>query len=297
MALSMVKSVVVFLLCLGMSVSMATADSLAASGVFHMNDGRGRLAAPLRVFYARPDSFQPEGPVVIVVHGAGRTAARYRDYWAGASERYGVLVLAPEFTREHYRGSRQFNLGSMVRRDGSAAPRSEWSFPVIDRVFKAAKAHFRARRPTYYLFGHSAGAQFVHRMVLFAPSSQMAHAIAANAGWYTFPDRQARWPYGFGDVSAGIADLKQTFANRLTIMLGTDDDDPNHQSLRRTEEAMRQGPHRFARGHQFFRAASRAARRLGVPFIWQLKEIPGVAHSGRHMSSAAAHYFFGNPRP
>lgn len=267
-------------------------DPVTGAGAFHMDDDRGRLAASMRVFYYRPDSFNPDGPIVIVIHGMGRTAARYRDYWEDAADQYGALILAPEFTREHYRGSRQFNMGNMINRDGSRNPRSEWSFPVIDRVFHAARNRFSAQRSKYHLFGHSAGAQFVHRMVFFAPSPHMERAISANAGWYTLPVRTESFPYGLGETSLSIDGLKKAFARRLTIMLGTDDDDPDHRSLRRTDVAMRQGLHRLARGHYYFKTATGVAQRLGAKFAWELREIPGVAHSGRRMSSAAARYLF-----
>lgn len=276
----------------GSPASVALAEPLTGSGAFHMDDGRGRLAAPLRVFFHRPDGFKPNGPIVIIIHGMGRTAARYRDRWVDSAERHGVLILAPEFTREHYPGSRQFNLGNMRERDGTARPRSEWSFPVVDRVFHAAQEKFAARRARYHLFGHSAGAQFVHRLILFAPSPHLDRAIAANAGWYTLPVPQEAFPYGLGGMSVAPETLKQALGRRLTILLGTDDDDPNHRSLRRAAEAMGQGPHRLARGHHFFRTATRAARRLGVSFAWELREVPGVAHSGRLMSAAAARYLF-----
>jgi poly(3-hydroxybutyrate) depolymerase len=277
-------------------VSPAPGAPPAGAGTFHMDDGRGTLAAPMRVFYYRPKSFQTDGPILIVVHGMGRTAARYRDYWEDAANRHGALILAPEFTRETYRGSRQFNMGNMFDRDGMPTPRSQWSFPVIGRVFQAAKEKFSAMRETYHLFGHSAGAQFVHRMILFAPSRQMDRAIAANAGWYTLPLKQADFPYGLGDTELEGEGLKRALAHRLTIMLGTDDNDPSHRYLRRTPEAMRQGPHRLARGRYFFRTAAGVARNLGTPFSWQLIEIPGVAHSGKAMSLARARHLFGEPK-
>lgn len=295
MDLGRVLTVLVAMVAQSTLPAPALSEPVISAGAFHMDDGRGLLAASMRVFYFRPDSFKPDGPIVIVIHGMGRTAARYRDYWEEASDRYGALVLVPEFTREHYRGSRQFNMGNLFNRDGSATPRSEWSFPVIDRVFHAAKKRFSARRSKYDLFGHSAGAQFVHRMVLFAPSPHMDRAIAANAGWYTLPTQTERFPYGLGKTSLSATGLKKAFSRRLKIMLGSDDNDPNHRSLRRTDEAMRQGPHRLARGHYFFKSATDAAQRLGAKLAWDLREIPGVAHKGSRMSAAAARYLFGGP--
>ena len=46
----------------------------------------------------------------------------------------------------------------------------------------------------YYLFGHSAGAQFVHRLLLMVPDGRYAALVAANAGWYTVPDKSIDYP-------------------------------------------------------------------------------------------------------
>ena len=78
----------------------------------------------------------------------------------------------------------------------------------------------------------------------------------------------------------------------LFILLGEDDNDPNHSSLRKTEEAMRQGKHRFERGHYFFNTAQAMADSLGVEFNWILDTVPGVGHSNTGMAPKAAKIFF-----
>ena len=50
------------------------------------------------------------------------------------------------------------------------------------------------------------------------------------------------------------AGLKAMLQRPLVVLLGTADTDPNHPELRRTPEAMVQGPHRFARGNFFYTA-------------------------------------------
>ena len=269
------------------------ADPPAGSGAFHMNDGRGSLAASLRVFYHRPGTFEPGGPIVVVIHGTRRNADRYRDYWIDAATRFGALIVVPEFSREHYPGSRHFNLGNMFTRDGRPVPFAEWTFPVVDRVFKKSRQILGAHRQTYALFGHSAGAQFVHRMILFAPGDSLSRAVAANAGWYTLPSHSEDFPYGLAGTKAQSASLDTAFSRRLFILLGTADTDPQHRYLRRTDQAMRQGPHRFARGHHFFNTARLEAARLATPFSWRLVEIKGIGHSARRMVPPAAQILLG----
>lgn len=72
-----ILAVLVVLIGTHMAPLALRADTLTGSGAFHMNDGRGQRAAPLRVFYCRPDNFRPDGPIVMVIHGTRRNANRY----------------------------------------------------------------------------------------------------------------------------------------------------------------------------------------------------------------------------
>ena len=81
----------------------------------------------------------------------------------------------------------------------------------------------------------------------------------------------------------------------LVVLLGTADTDPNHVHLRRTPEALAQGPHRFARGHFFYEAGQARAKELGVPFGWQLATAPGVDHNDQGMAVFAVRHLFGQP--
>ena len=142
----------------------------------------------------------------------------------------------------------------------------------------------------YAIYGHSAGAQFVHRFLFHVPNARVTRAVAANAGWYTMPDLATGYPYGLKDSAVTREMLEQAMQRPLTILLGEDDTDPEHPSLRRTPEALAQGLHRFARGQAFFAAGQAASLDLGVPFAWQLATVPGADHDNRLMAPAAIPY-------
>ena len=278
-----------------LSVSLSGCTTLPGDlGIITMDDGRGAISAPMDVYYYRPSNFKPSAPVLIVVHGRGRNAADYRHYFTEVAQRYGALILVPEFSRGNFRGSRRFNLGNLKNGWDATLPRSQWSFPVIDRVFGQARAQIGFVQKGYSLFGHSAGSQFVHRMIMFSPSEKMIAAVAANAGWYTEPDFAIDFPYGLNKAPANDESLRGAFRQNLTILLGQDDNDETHRRLRRTDEANAQGPHRLIRGRNFFRRSKEIAQRLGTPFFWRLKEVPGVGHSGRGMAGPAADVLFGS---
>ena len=74
--------------------------------------------------------------------------------------------------------------------------REVWAFTAIERMYSVIKTAAHLNTSGFSIFGHSAGAQFVHRYVAFVRSSlgkckgeawQLEHAVAANAGSYTRP--------------------------------------------------------------------------------------------------------------
>ncbi len=86
----------VFLMMLGI-VPLAQASSLpSGDGEFLLNIPQGQM----RVFTYVPDTFAPESPVLIVMHGVKRDADRYRDTWRDIAAKTNTLLLVPEFSNE-----------------------------------------------------------------------------------------------------------------------------------------------------------------------------------------------------
>lgn len=267
-------------------------------------DGAGRIevagaapdGSPMVVWTYRPKGLKRNRPVVVVMHGVKRDASDYRDNWIAAADKYRLLVVAPEMTKEQFPGGRGYNRGNMFAKDKTLQPRSQWAWPVIEKVFDAVKANSGTTANDYFIFGHSAGAQFVHRFALFGGRTRAKAVIAANAGWYTMPTFDTAFPYGLKDSPLDEAGLKVALGRPMVVLLGDQDTDRNHKHLRRTKRADVQGLHRFARGHTFFKSAQTAAGRLGVPFAWRLEVVPGVAHDNAGMTDAAARWIAGQAR-
>jgi poly(3-hydroxybutyrate) depolymerase len=270
-----------------------------ADGAEQIADGAGRFVFQdpatatgkrIPVWTFKPQNFGPDTPIVFVMHGASRNADGYRDRWIGPATAHGFLIIAPEFSKAAFPGSRSYNLGNVGKRvDGKRVrlPESQWTFFVIDRIFHRVRAMTGTRRTAFALYGHSAGGQFVHRYMMMTGGARVHVAVAANAGWYTLPDETIAFPYGLKGTGLPEARLQQAFAKPMTILLG-EEDTKQGPSLRQTPEAMQQGPNRLARGRFFFDAARRAAQGMGAPFDWRIATVPGVGHSNRRMAPAAA---------
>jgi poly(3-hydroxybutyrate) depolymerase len=193
----------------------------------------------ITVHLYRPGNYRGDSPILVVMHGRGRNGADYRDFFVDESERLGFAVVAPEFPEAQYAHPHEYNYGAMWRPDGTFALRKQWLFPVIDAVFRDAVERLHSTRARYALFGHSAGAQVVHRFATFAWSPLIERAIAANAGSYTMPLRDEPFPFGL-DCPVKV-DVAALLSRPLLIQLGDLDNDPNHAQLPRDPGAMRQG--------------------------------------------------------
>lgn len=260
----------------------------AGQGILTLADPIAPVQGPMRIFLHRPASWTVRDRVIIVMHGQGRDADRYLAEWAPRAEAANLLLVAPEFSRALYPTTAAYNWGNVVGEGNAQNPPAAWAFGTIDRAWAVVRAATGAERPGYVLFGHSAGAQFVHRYLLLADASDAEAIITANAGSYTMPARAAAFPFGLDGTTVDDARLVRAFARPVTVLLGSDDVDPNHPSLPRQPGAIAQGPHRLARGLRFFATAREEAARLGVPFRWRLETVPGVGHDNGGMAARAA---------
>ncbi|MCA1675206.1 MAG: alpha/beta hydrolase, partial [Actinobacteria bacterium] len=261
-----------------------------AAGSFEFKVPASSSSAHIRAWYQAPKDNLEHAPVLFVMTGRQRNAEEYRDEWRRLAREHGVLVVVPELSQELYPG-RAYNVG-VVDPSNDAVSASDWAFAVIEPLFDAVVADVGSAERSYYLYGHSAGAQFVHRFVIFQPRPRVAKAVAANAGWYTALDERTDFPYGLHDSPATAESIRAALGTPLTVLLGEDDDDPDADGLRRTSEAMDQGAHRLARGKFFFRSARAAAERQGVPFGWRLLIVPDAGHNNSEMAEAAAALLF-----
>ncbi len=268
----------------------------AAPEKFPAGDGLFTFTAwdgpPLPVYFHAPANVTPATPIVFVMHGQGRNGDEYRDQWSELAARYGFLLLVPTFGNRDFPGFESFNYGNVLAPDGARRPSGQWAFTAIERLFDHVKSTAGLNAPTYFIYGHSAGAQFVHRLFFFLPDARAARVITANAGAYMLPDFKTAHPYGLGGSGVTPADLKTALTRRVLVLLGEADIDPNHRPMPRTPEANAQGLHRFSRGLNYFRLATEQTVRLGVPFGWKIATVPGVAHSNTLMAPAAAAHFF-----
>ncbi len=240
---------------------------------------------PLKTYLYKPSGFNAQTPLVFIMTGTKRNANTYCKQWLKHARAKGFALLVPKFDTRQFPGSRTYHQGNVLNSAGGLNPESSWAYSAIDGLFQQFKTRHRSVLSHYSIYGHSAGAQFVHRLVMFKPQSPIKTAVAANAGYYTLPQNQP-YPYGV----QGIPFSNRAFLQPLLILLGEKDVDPHHRYLRKTLQAMEQGPHRLARGLNFFKRAKQEAKKAGISFRWRIQGVKGVGHSNSKMARAAVRY-------
>ncbi|AZO79199.1 MULTISPECIES: alpha/beta hydrolase [unclassified Bosea (in: a-proteobacteria)] len=247
---------------------------------------------PLEVNFYRPARHGPDDEVVFVQHGMLRNGDDYRDFWIEAAEKHNLLIVAPTFGNEHYPKAEGYNNGLLVGEDGAIAPQDDWLYAVPARVLAALRKAGVTRRDKVKLFGHSAGGQFVHRLLATQAETPYEAAFAANSGWYTLPTLERRFPEGLDGLGLGEAELARWLAWPMVIFAGDQDIVTSDPNLPAQAEALAQGPMRYARAHFMLDFAKAEAARRGLPCSWSLITVPGIGHDGAAMSRAAAAWWY-----
>jgi hypothetical protein len=242
---------------------------------------------PLLLHSARPRRYDTQTPVLIVHHGVGRNGRDYRDYWLRQVDQAGILAIAIEFSEAAFPDYLWYHFGNLHDDKGAPNPREAWTYGIDERLFAALRDQGLTERRTYGLFGHSAGGQFVHRMLSFGYRERVSVAVSANAGTYAMPDLAVAWPFGLGETGLDAGALRALLEFPLTVMAGTRDTKTTGRFFPKGPRSMRQGATRHERAHNYVRMGHAAAEALSARCAWRVIDVPDVGHDGRLMSVAA----------
>lgn len=239
---------------------------------------------PIELFIHQPAAVRSRG-ILLLLHGQRRNAAQYLEYARDFSDRHKLLAVAPGFDRERF-ANRAYQRGGITR-NGRVEPNESWTVKLLSALLQWVRRQKGAEGLPAYVFGHSAGGQFLSRVAAFSELDGVRRIVIANPSSHVSADLNEPAPYGLGGVfDAATAEpaLRRYLAQPVTIYLG--DRDTGDYRLHGHPAARRQGPHRLARGRNVFNRAAEMARALEMPFNWRLVIAPGVGHSGRDMLNA-----------
>ena len=253
----------------------------------------------LDVYCHIPENSDSSTPIVFLFHGNNRNANEYRNSLVAKANLYGFILLVPEFTTTQFPGGDGYNLGNVFT-DGdnpsasSLNNESEWAFSVIEPLFTYAIQNLNNQSSKYHIIGHSAGAQFAHRFLFFKPLARIDKMVASAAGWYTTLDLETNFPYGINASPLEDINFSLLFSKQLTILVGSNDNDPNSSALRHNSIVDLQGLNRLDRAISFYNNAQSKAADLNVNFEWDFVINPNEDHNYLIAVSKASDIIF-NP--
>ncbi|MEQ8910258.1 MAG: hypothetical protein RIC95_13755 [Vicingaceae bacterium] len=265
---------------------------LQGTGTLVFNDYQPFSDKAINLYYHVPESANKTSPILMVFHGASRDAVESRDELIKKADFYNTILVVPEFSNASFPGSDTYNLGNVFVDGDNPSPQTlnpetEWTFSVIEPIYDYIKGLTANQNNTYRAFGFSAGAQFLHRFLLFKPNAKVGRVVVASAGWYSIPDLQIDFPYGIQKTPIQSSSLGTFFSRDLTVLVGEADNDPNAPSLRRNSSADQQGTNRLARAQYFFNQSSSLASQSGISFQWNYKSIPNARHNFKQVGEYA----------
>lgn len=213
-------------------------------------------------------------------HGTNGNADEYRDGARDFATANNLRVVAPRYEETRWNNS-DYNRGGLVSgRD---------TFNLCPMMVEAVRDWLGDPNEDYFLFGFSAGGQFMSRVAAHATlPSGLQRIVMGGASTYVWPSTSADWPipYGFNGRADAEAELDRYLGLPITVFIGVDDTTVDANLSSGTyPDAM--GANRYERAQNFFAAGQAAASARGVPFGWAYVEVPGVGHNNVQMMAAA----------
>jgi hypothetical protein len=254
----------------------------------------------LPIFVAKPSKVNKATRLVVVMHGRKRNAEEYRDQWLEAAKDLNLLIVVPEFSEKNFPQVWGFNYGNIKTANSEPIEKKLHAYSAIGPLANEALGIFKLKSNNWGIYGHGAGAHFVHRYVLHHPEAGHTLAIAANLGWYLSMTDQ-EWPFGLKNSGIDTEQLKQAFGKYFLLMLGKADisTKPNSPYVKEHWGTINlQGAHRLARGRNFFKSAVEKSKEVDQFFKWGMVEVPTTkGHSNtKQMVPYAAEMFYARLR-
>ena len=245
-----------------------------------------------------PNSANPDSKILVIVHGslsksepAIALAEKFIRRWISISEQQKVILVSPAFTARDYQSYGGYR-GLFGRNVGA-----DIFVQQIVRRYSSSGA-----LPKFYLYGHSAGGQFVIRYLVKHPENLIA-AVASAPGRYAFPDTKAPWPYGMSRLKRNIVYENPNETQQvdivpdpsgwlnaskvpLSIIVGAKDTQtqpsrPGHVGKTRIDLAK-----------NWVESMRALATRKGITNRFNVKIIPGIGHSSAKLTPHCAKTLF-----
>ncbi|WP_049571334.1 PHB depolymerase family esterase [Streptomyces sp. SBT349] len=268
---------------------MTTPANDASTSAFHLRGGTPFFASRYdqRLHYSLyvPRGLDdPAAPLVVVQHGTGRTAARYRDLLRGFADEHGAVILAPLFPAGLIDADDLHNFKFIDYRG------IRFDHALLAIVEEVAE-RFSVSGERFYLHGFSGGGQFAHRFFYLHPHRLAAVSIGAP-GRITELDDGLPWWLGTGGIEERLGrsvDIEALRRVPVQMIVGADDTETweinNPGEANWVDGVEKTGATRVER----LRTLERGFLSHGIDVTFDL--VPGVGHQGALVMPAVAAFF------
>ncbi len=224
----------------------------------------------LRYWFRPAPPARDPAALLVVVHGVRRRPLELLETFAPLAAAQPCHLLVPWFESPRHADYQRLGRPGLGQRA---------DLHLIALVQMLGQQH-AMQHQRMLLFGHSAGAQFVHRFVFAHPERVRRYALGA-AGWYTLPDEQQEFPLGTRHALPGFPRLSPERFLRVPaqVFVGSRER-ASGPTLRRDPLLDRiQGVDRLQRATRWAQAMNQAARSRGLAPPVGVRRLPGAAHS------------------
>ena len=127
--------------------------------------------------------------LLLIFHGDSRDADGYRDSARGLADQRCLVLVAPLFDEDRFSND-EYHRGDTVDSRGRLQPSSEWTTRFVELIIPWASEI--GGTPKVYLYGHSAGGQFLSRVAAYERIPGIAHYVVANPSTHVLPSLRGR---------------------------------------------------------------------------------------------------------
>lgn len=229
-----------------------------------------------------PTTGTADTTVLVSVHGISRNSwIKQAEVLVPTCERHRVTLLAPSFSDQQYADYQRLG---RIGRGQRADLFLHRCLAELNMMTGVDTTHIR-------LFGHSGGAQFVHRYLMAHPH-RVDSAVVSAAGWYTFPDPTQKFPYGIRSASSlpGLSFNPESYLKvPVMVLVGTEDTEQSEDLFSSERINKQQGVTRIERARNWVAAMQAQARAHGMQSLVSLVELAGISHSLADLSREIPH--------
>lgn len=193
-------------------------------------------------------------------------------------------MVKPEFSETHYPGNNAYHLGRMYFYEenvwaSSLLSSNQWTFSVPEQIYADVCNKNNLSRQGYSAIGHSAGAQFLHRYLMFWPENEVKKSVISAAGGYNLPDTATAFPYRLKYSPISLTQFARILTSSMHLQVGLEFNNPNSSSLRRDCITDLHGISRLALALYYWGFIQNVCTARGLVNPWTYSEICGINHS------------------